>query len=152
MDVVGDRAGFLADIVRCRRRETEVQGSRRKHWLVKRCRGGEDIEIVYIVDIGIDIGLAVNIAEDLTEVVSRQVSINHLDGAVRRSAAYFLQNRPHHRDGCATVRASGIRHGERCCDIGNVHRRQRLHDHRRSAVDHVLCADGGFRIVAAALH
>ena len=69
MNMVHNRARFLADIMGRGRREPEVQRAWREDRLVKRRCRSEHIKIVDIVDIRLDIRLSVNITKDLAEAL-----------------------------------------------------------------------------------
>src|SRR4029077_15424671 len=99
VDVAGDVAGILRNVVRGGGGEAEMKGARGENRLMKGGTPGENVEIVDLRVVASDVGLNVDHPEDLAEIVARQIGINHLYRPARHEAPDLLQNPSPHIDG-----------------------------------------------------
>ena len=152
VDVVLDPRRLLAQVVRRGGREPEMQGARREDPAVERSAGGEDVEVVDLLEVRHDFAEPEDVAEDLAEVVARKVGVDHLDRPRRSAPPHLLQHRAHHGHRRAGVRAAHVGHREDRAVVGRVHVFEAVQDEGGGAVDDVLGADRRAGVVPAALH
>ena len=152
VEVVLDPRRLLAQIVRRGGREPEMQSAGREDPAVERSAGGEDVEVVDLLEVRGDFAEPEDVAEELAEVVPGKVGVDHLDRPRRRAPPHLLQHRAHHGHRRAGVRAAHVGHGEDRAVVGRAHVFEALQDEGGGAVDDVLGAERRAGVVPAALH